>query len=133
MKNSVKTSAKKSAKQLFTIVLEQTNNKNEINFKTSLDFQVKDEESVIKATATYIVDFVDLQNKLKEHKLSLYGVKGLTKTGKIHITLRSKSRQTCEFCIRNFGKYIQQSTEQQIAEIMGYTYKMMSKHSNAKY
>ena len=127
----MKKSANKS-NQLFTIAIEQTNAKNEINFKTQLEFKVKNEETLFKETAVYIVDFCNLQAKLKDRKLALYGVKGLTKSGKIHITLRSKGRKTCEFCIQNFGAYVQKSTEEQIAEVMEFAYEFTTKHANAK-
>jgi hypothetical protein len=122
----------KNTNQLFTIAIEQTNAKNEINFKTQLEFNVKNETTLFKETAVYIVDFCNLQAKLKDRKLALYGVKGLTKSGKIHITLRSKAKKTCEFCIRNFGRFVQQSTEQQIAEVMQLVYEFTTKHSNVK-
>lgn len=121
---------KNPVKQIFTIAIEQTNAKNEINFKTALEFNVVDENKLFKETAIYIVDFCNLQAQLKERKLALYGVKGLTKSGKIHITLTSKSKRKCEFCIRNFGAFIQKSTEQQIAEVMQLVYTFTSKHSN---
>jgi hypothetical protein len=116
----------------FVISIEQTNAKNEINFRTNLGFQVEDEQTLFKETAVYIVDFCNLQSQLKERKLGLYGVKGLTKSGKIHITLKASGQKTCEFCIRNFGAFVQKSNEAQIAEVMQLVYTFTTKHANVK-
>lgn len=118
--------------ETFKILLEQTNSKNEVNFKSSLNFKAVDETNCFLEVADFIVDFVELHTKLKSEKIGLIGSRGITKTGKFHVTLSRGREKAVEFSLRNFGAFVQMNKKEKVAEIMELVYSFVDKHASKR-
>jgi predicted secreted protein len=118
--------------ETFKILLEQTNAKNEVNFKSSLNFRASNESECFLEVADFIVDFVELHTKLKSEKIGLVGSRGITKSGKFHVTLSRGREKAVEFSLKNFGAFVQMNKREKIAEVMGLIYSFVDKHASKR-
>lgn len=118
--------------ETFAVILEQTNKKNEVNFKSSLKFKAENESNCFIEVADFICDFVELHTKLRAEKLGLAGMKGITKSGKFHVTLKRVGEKAVDFEIKNFGSFVQMNKKEKVAEIMQLVYSFIDKHASKR-
>jgi hypothetical protein len=117
--------------ETFKILLEQTNAKKEITFKSELKFKAIDEASAFFEIADYICDFVELHANLKAEGFSIVGrTKGITKSGEFHVTLKREKEKAVEFSLRKFGAFVQMNKREKVAHVMGLVYSFIDKHAS---
>jgi hypothetical protein len=119
--------------ETFKILLEQTNSKNEVTFKSELKFKALDDSGAFMEVADFICDFVELHTALKTEGVGMLGhTRGITKTGHFHVTLKREKEKAVEFGIKKFGEFVRLNKREKVAHVMGLVYSFVDKHASKR-